>query len=152
MTSTNIRQGRGRTAYRLWAGLGTGLAAGTAACLALAPTAAAADGGAVAVTNTETVQAYLDATGKLDVARIYEQLALQGNGTVEVVNPVSTSNLRNLDGFSGFEVKDGAVVGTYTVDGEQRIRSVSDFDKKLPLKVSVAYLLEECSRREAMGC
>lgn len=142
MTSTNIRQGRGRTAYRLWAGLGTGLAAGTAACLALAPTAAAADGGAVAVTNTETVQAYLDATGKLDVARIYEQLALQGNGTVEVVNPVSTSNLRNLDGFGGVAVKDGAMVGSYTVSGDQRVRTVSNFDQKLPLTVAVSYTLD----------
>ena len=81
------------------AGLRSALAVGTVAALVLAPSAVAADGGTVSMSNTETVQAYLDATGKLDVARVYEQLAFQGSGTVEVVNPVSTDGLRNLDGF-----------------------------------------------------
>ncbi|MBP8880861.1 MAG: hypothetical protein KBF43_10855 [Dermatophilaceae bacterium] len=142
MSKVSSQRGRSGTAYRLGARIGTGLAAGTALCLALAPAAAAADGGSVSVTNTETVQAYLDASGKLDVARIYEQLALQGNGTVEVVNPVSTSGLRNLDGFGGVAVKDGAMVGTYTVSGDQRVRTVSNFDQKLPLTVAVSYTLD----------
>lgn len=123
-------------------GAGAALAVGAITAFGVVAPAAMADGGTVAVSNTETVQAYLDATGKLDVARVYEQVALQGQGTVTVANPVSGKGLRNLDGFSGFEVKDGAVVGTYTIDGEQRIRTVSDYDKKLPLKVSVTYLLD----------
>ena len=109
--------------------------------LAAAPAAAATDG-SVQVSNTETVQAYLDATGKVDVARVYEQVAMKGRGTVELANPVETQNLRNLDGFSGFDVKDGAMVGRFDVDGEQRLRSVSDFTKKLPLEVEATYTLD----------
>ena len=124
------------------AGLRSALAVGTVAALVLAPSAVAADGGTVSVSNTETVQAYLDATGKLDVARVYEQLAFQGSGTVDVVNPVSTDGLRNLDGFGSVNVKDGAMVGTYSVSGDQRVRTVSTFTKKLPLTVAVSYLLD----------
>ncbi|MHB8273614.1 MAG: hypothetical protein ACYDC9_02420 [Dermatophilaceae bacterium] len=96
----------------------------------------------VAISNTETVQAYLNADGKVREVRVYEQIALQGKGTVTIKTPVSTKNLRNLDGFSGFEVKDGNMVSTQTVNGEQRLRAVSDYDKKLPLKVTVTYKLD----------
>lgn len=104
--------------------------------------AVAADSGSVQVSNTETVQAYLDASGRVDVARVYEQLALQGRGTVALSNPVEPEGLRNLDGFGGFDVKDGAMVGTFEVDGEQRLRTVSDYTKKLPLEVKVVYVLD----------
>ena len=63
--------------------------------------------GNVTVSNTETVQAHLNADGTVQDARVYEQVALQGNGTVTIKNPVSTANLRNLDGFGAFVVKDG---------------------------------------------
>ena len=96
----------------------------------------------VAISNTETVQAYLNADGQVREVRVYEQIALQGKGTVTIKNPVSTKKLRNLDGFSGFEVKDGNMVSTQTVNGEQRLRAVSDYDKKLPLKVTVTYKLD----------
>ena len=102
----------------------------------------AASTGDVVISNTETVQAYLNSSGKLDVARVYEQVALQGKGTVDLVNPVEAKGLRNLDGFGGFEVKDGQMVGTYTVDGEKRLRTVSDYTKKLPLEVDVKYFLD----------
>jgi putative membrane protein len=120
----------------------TFLAAPAVVLLAAGPALAAASSGDVQVTNTETVQAYLDATGDVDVARVYEQVAMQGKGTVNLVNPVETHGLRNLDGFSGFQVKNGDMVGTYAVDGEQRLRSVSDFTKKLPLDVHVTYTLD----------
>ena len=58
------------------------------------------------------MQAYLDATGKVDVARVYEQVAMKGRGTVDLQNPIETQGLRNLDGFGGFDVKDGVMVGT----------------------------------------
>lgn len=119
----------------------TFLAAPAAVLLATGP-ALAASSGDVLVTNTETVQAYLDATGAVDVARVYEQVAMQGNGTVDLVNPVETRGLRNLDGFSGFQVKHGDMVGTYAVNGEQQLRSVSDYTKKLPLEVHVTYTLD----------
>ncbi|WP_242511730.1 hypothetical protein [Pengzhenrongella frigida] len=101
-----------------------------------------ADTGDVVVTNTETVSAKLDATGKLREARIYEQIALTGTGSTQIVNPVSTKNLRNLDGFAALDVSDGNLVTTVSVDGERRLRSVSDFDKDLPLGVEVTYLLD----------
>lgn len=102
----------------------------------------AASTGDVIVSNTETVQAYLNASGKLDTARVYEQIAMQGKGSVDLANPVESKGLRNLDGFGGFEVKGGQMVGTYTVDGEKRLRTVSDYTKKLPLEVDVKYFLE----------
>ncbi|HEY0473029.1 MAG TPA: hypothetical protein VGD34_15255, partial [Kribbella sp.] len=60
----------------------------------------------VVVTNTETVQARLDPSGKVDSARVYEQLSFTGKGRAKVANPVSTNGLRNLDGFGGLSVKD----------------------------------------------
>ena len=97
--------------------------------------------GDVSVTNTETVQAQLDASGRLEVARLYEQLAFSGKGTTTVVNPTSTQGLRNLDGFGGFSTSDGAMTATVTVDGEKRLRTVSDFTGDLPVGVEVHYRL-----------
>src|SRR6185503_4873327 len=96
----------------------------------------------VAVSNTETVQAKLSASGELLEARVYEQLALSGHGTTTIHNPVSTKGLRNLDGFGGYKVVDGEVVSQVTVDGQTRQRSVSDFDQDLPLTVKVEYTLD----------
>ena len=107
--------------------------------LASGPALAASN---VNITNTETVQAHLNADGTVQDARVYEQVALQGDGTVTFNNPVSTKNLRNLDGFGNFEVKDGSIISTQTVNGEKRLRSVSDYGKKLPLTVAVVYKLD----------
>lgn len=104
--------------------------------------ALAADGGDVTVTNTETVQARLSATGAFQGARVYDQLALTGHGTATVENPVSTKGLRNLDGFGGYSVVDGRLVTTLSVDGERRERTVSTYDKDLPLTVEIAYTLD----------
>lgn len=102
----------------------------------------AADSGDVAVTNTETVQARLSATGAFQSARVYEQLALSGKGTTTIENPVSTKGLRNLDGFGGYQVTDGKLVSTLSVDGERRERSLSTYDKDLPLTVEVTYTFD----------
>ena len=101
----------------------------------------AADGN-VDVINTETVQVYTSATGQVQTRRVYEQLALTGNGTVDVKNPISTDNLRNLDGFAGFDIKNGEQITRTSVDGKKKLRSVSDYNGKLPLTVSVQYLLD----------
>ena len=103
---------------------------------------AADDSGDVSVVNTETVQAKLDATGAVKEARVYEQLALTGHGTTTISNPVSTSGLRNLDGFGSFRVEDGRLVTQVDVDGEKRLRTVSDFDGDLPLGVDIRYSLD----------
>lgn len=116
---------------------GLGLLTVTAA----APVAAAAEGD-VDVVNTETVQVYMDASGRIDSRRVYEQLTLTGQGTVDIANPIEQSGLRNLNGFSGFDVEDGMQTMTVDVDGVERLRSVSDFDGDLPLEVEVAYELD----------
>lgn len=133
---------RGRVAF---AGLAA-LALSASTPLAAAATVQGADStGSAQVVDTETVQAYLDATGAVQEQRVYEQLVLRGSGTVKVSNPVSTEGLRNLDGFGGFEVRDGAQVATYDLDaadGVVRERTVSDHEADLPLAVSVRYLLD----------
>ncbi len=106
----------------------------------VAPAAAAVDG--VEVTNTETVQALLDASGQVREARVYEQLSFEGAGRVDVVNPVSTEGIRNLDAFGGFDLRDGSMVTTVDVHGSDRLRTVSDFTGDLPLSVEVVYLLD----------
>lgn len=126
---------------------------GGAAALALAAPAAAAplltatDGdapatGDVTVVNTETVQARLSPSGELRSARLYEQLSFTGTGEVTVTNPTSVQGLRNLDGFGGFAVQAGAMTATVEVDGERRIRTVSDFTGDLPLSVAVTYTFD----------
>lgn len=116
-----------------------------------------ADGdGKASVVDTETVQAYLDATGAVQSQRVYEQLVVRGSGSVTVTNPVSTQGLRNLDGFGGAEVRDGAQVTTYDLDaadGVVRGRTVSDHEGDLPLTVSVRYLLdgEEVAPGDVVG-
>ena len=73
--------------------------------MAFATTTVAAED-PVDVVNTETVQVYMDAEGDILSRRVYEQLVLTGQGSVDIENPISENNLRNLDGFSGFTVKD----------------------------------------------
>jgi putative membrane protein len=114
------------------AGLGPGSALG-----------AATDTAGVATTNTETVQTYLSADGKIDSSRIYEQLTLTGNGSVTTKNPVDTNGLRNLNGFGGLDAKNGVLEQHYDVNGVSQSRSVSTFDtSKLPLSVAVEYQLD----------
>jgi putative membrane protein len=98
--------------------------------------------GDVQVVNTETVQVYLSPSGKVESKRVYEQLALTGHGSVDIKNPVSTAGLRNLDGFGGFDVKDGEQIAKTTVDGTKRYRSVSDFTGTLPVSVTPTYKLD----------
>jgi putative membrane protein len=107
----------------------------------LAPADAVTAGG-VAVTNTETVQVYVDPDGKLGMQHVYEQLVLTGHGKADLTNPVSTSGLRNLDGFGGVKVQDGKQVVDTSVDGEKALRTVSDFHGTLPLTLKISYRLD----------
>jgi putative membrane protein len=117
-------------------------AAVTLTGVSLAPAAYAADGD-VEVVNTETVQVYTDATGAVQTKRVYEQVAMTGRGTVDLANPIETNGLRNLDGFGGFDVEDGKQLAEFSVDGEQRLRTVSTYDGDLPLEVEVQYFLND---------
>ena len=111
---------------------------------AIAPGAIAADtiGGDVKVSNTETVQVLMDASGKVASQRVYDQLVLTGKGKVDLANPVSTNSLRNLDGFGSYDLRDGKIRVQTDVDGTKKFRSVSNFTKKLPLDISVGYFLD----------
>jgi putative membrane protein len=114
----------------------------TTAVLTLPQPAQAAEGDDVDVVNTETVQVYTDASGDVQSRRVYEQLALTGEGTVDLSNPVETNGLRNLNEFGGFDVEGDDQVVTMSVDGEEHLRSVSDYTGDLPLKVEATYFLD----------
>jgi putative membrane protein len=97
----------------------------------------------VKTVNTETVQTYLNADGKIDSSRIYEQLTSTGNGSVTLKNPVDTNGLRNLDGFGGLSPTDGFLEQHFDVNGVAQSRTVSTFDSaKLPMSVAVSYVLD----------
>ena len=118
------------------------VAGSTAVILTAGAFPAAAADGDVEVINTETVQAYTDATGEVQGnPKLYEQLGLTGEGSVELANPVETNGLRNLNGFSGLNVEDGDQMVELTVDGQDDLRSVSTYDEDLPLDISVDYVL-----------
>ena len=127
--------------------------------LTLVSPAAAATGASdraddsVEVVNTETVQTYTDASGTPEESRIYEQLHLTGDGSTEVTNPALTDGIRNLDEFGGFEVVDGEQVVQMDVDGAEDLRTVSDYDGDLPLRVEAFYYLdgEEIEPEEIVG-
>jgi putative membrane protein len=113
------------------------------ASLSAAPALGADSGsGSVEVVNTETVQVYMSADGDIQSKRVYEQLALSGHGSVDLKNPVATDGLRNLDGFGGFEVKDGDQIAKTTVDGTKHYRSVSNFTGTLPVSITTEYTLD----------
>jgi putative membrane protein len=105
------------------------------------------------ITNTETVNATLTPSGEVSTVLFYDQIAVQGSGEVDYANPVSTVGLRNLDSFGGFTVEDGSIVESTSVDGLFRQRSLSDFEKDLPVTVSVVYTLdgEEISPGDLVG-
>lgn len=123
--------------------------AAVSGCLILATQApmvasAAATGvkGDVSITNTETVDAKLSATGTVSSQRIYDQLIVTGDGSVDIENPVSTDGLRNLNGFGGPSVRDGKQRISTSVKGEKAYRSVADYDGDLPVDVRVEYRLD----------
>lgn len=92
----------------------------------IAGAVAAASGvsGDVSITNTETVDAKLTADGKVSSQRIYDQLVLKGDGSVEVDNPVA-DGARNLNGFGGLSVRDGKQRIATKVNGEKAYRTVA---------------------------
>ena len=120
------------------------LLAATGALALLFPggTAAADSTNPPSVVNRETVQAELGSDGSLDVARLFSQLTLVGNGTVALTDPISGKGLRNLDGFGTPTVKNGQALYTIDVHGTARRRTVSDFTKELPVIVNATYRLD----------
>ena len=72
------------------------IAAVSAIVATVAATPAYAADGDVEVVNTETVQVYTASSGEVQTRRVYEQLKMTGQGSVDLDNPISTDNLRNL--------------------------------------------------------
>jgi putative membrane protein len=120
-------------------------AVGTAAVLAFAGpiTAAFGDGSGTPVVQTsETVKASLDASGKLDVARLFSQIEASGKGRVILADPTSTHSLRNLDGWGAPSTKDGKANYNFTVNGEKHFRTVAKYTDKLPVSIKATYKLD----------
>jgi putative membrane protein len=115
---------------------------GVAALVLAGPAAAQTVSGPPSIVNRETVQADLHSDGSLDVARLFSQLTLVGDGLVALTDPVSGKNIRNLDGFSAPTVRDGAAVYNIKVNGTASRRTVSDFTKPLPVTIKAEYLLD----------
>lgn len=141
MTTTSARRRRA-TLHRPLHLAAVVVSTAVVASWSVGPALAADGSGDVAVTNTETVQVYTSPSGEVETRRVYEQLMLEGRGTVEVSNPVSTDGLRNLDGFGDYEIVDGEQVTTAYVDGTMKTRSVSDFEGDLPLSLAISYTLD----------
>ncbi|MCU1586795.1 MAG: hypothetical protein JWN31_288 [Frankiales bacterium] len=116
---------------------------GVAALLLAGPAGAGAVGAPTpSIVNRETVQADLHSDGSLDVARLFSQLNVVGNGVVVLSDPTSGKGIRNLDGFSAPTVRDGNALYTIKVNGTASRRTVSDFTKPLPVTVKAEYLLD----------
>ncbi len=119
-------------------------AVGTAAALGLAGPLVAAlakTEGQPVVQTSETVKANLDASGKLDVARLFSQIQASGSGTVSLQDPTSTKGLRNLDGWGAPSTSNGKASYDFRVDGKKSFRTVATFTKDLPVSVRVTYAL-----------
>jgi putative membrane protein len=94
------------------------------------------------IVNRETVQAELNPSGSLDIARLFSQLVVTGDGTYQVLDPTSGKNIRDLDGFSAPDVSNGNAKYSIDVHGRTTRRTVSDFTGTLPLTVKAEYTLD----------
>jgi putative membrane protein len=126
------------------AGKAGAVAGGIAGLVLASPVGAAAapDDGPAIVVNRESVQVELHSSGSVDTARLFSQLVINGDGKAVILDPTSGKNIRDLDGFSAPDVKAGVAKYTVDVHGRTSRRTVSDFTKKLPLKVSVEYFMD----------
>jgi putative membrane protein len=104
--------------------------------------AATAPGTIDRITNRETVQADLHSDGTVKVARLFSQLVVDGTGTVHVVDPSATKNLRDLDGFAKPSTSNGSAVWDIDVNGRAVRRTVADYNRALPVSVRVTYELD----------
>lgn len=109
--------------------------------LVLANPAGAAASSALDIVDRETVRASLDSSGKVKDVSLVEQITILGKGSATILDPTSGKGLRNLDGFSTPDVKDGKASYDVTVDGRKDIRTVADYTGRLPVEVKVAYTL-----------
>ena len=133
---------RSRSVRRTGLGSVAVAVAGASSLLLSGPAGAAAAAGTPTITDRETVEIKLGPTGKVKEASLISQLVVTGDGKLTIVDPTSTKDLRNLDGFSKPETRDGAAVYDIEVDGRTVRRTKSDFTAKLPVTVEVFYKLD----------
>ena len=106
---------------------------------------AAASGSAPQATDVferEVLQAKLSPEGEPGHSRLYSQLTVAGDGEYTVVDPAATDGLRNLQGFGRPDTQDGAAVWNLDVDGQESLRTVSDYEGDLPLEITAEYTLD----------
>jgi putative membrane protein len=127
---------------RVLSGAGVGVSAAAMVLASPLGVAVAASNEPAIVVNRETVQAELTSAGAVDTARLFSQLVVTGDGTYKVLDPTSGKNIRDLDGFSAPNVKNGMADYSIDVHGRTTRRTVSDFTGKLPLTVKAEYTLD----------
>jgi hypothetical protein len=96
------------------------------------------------VVDYETLTGSLNSDGSISRLRLLDDLRVTGTGDVVVVDPNSTTGLRNLMGYSGPEAA-GSNQVKYTInnlDGTKQYVTVSDpVGKQPPVAMSIAYTL-----------
>ena len=118
------------------------IGAGIGALVLASPVGAAGTAPSPVVTDRETVQVELSPTGKVDVARLFSQLTVSGDGHYVISDPTSAKAWRNLDGFAKPRFDGGNAVWTIDVHGKTARRSVSEVSSsKLPVTINAAYTL-----------
>ncbi len=146
MSSTTSSHRRGRLRKPQQRTVLGGLAIVTAAGLALTGPimgAFAASTGTVKVQTSQTVKANLTNTGEFDNGYVFSQVSVSGKGAVVVKNPTSTQGLRNLDGWGSPSTENGKAVYDVNINGgSKQFRTVSTFNKDLPVSVDITYRLD----------
>lgn len=119
------------------------IGAGVGALVLSSPAGAAgAAGPTPVVTDRETIQVEMSPTGKVDVARLFSQLTVSGDGSYVISDPTSAKAWRNLDGFAKPRFDGGNAVWNIDVRGKTSRRSVSEVSSStLPVTINASYTL-----------
>lgn len=112
---------------------------------ALAAPAVAAGSSQVDVSVRKTLLVTMTPAGSSTSQRVYTQLNATGVGHANVTDPVGSSPLRNLDGFSAPPAAAGKVSYSLDVTGHTTVRTLQDYTGKLPIEISVATTLDGAS-------
>lgn len=116
--------------------------AAVSALVLASPAGAAGTASSPVITDRETVQVELSPTGKVDVARLFSQLTVSGDGHYVITDPTSAKAWRNLDGFAKPRFDGGNAVWSIDVHGKTARRSVSEVSSSaLPVTVNASYTL-----------
>lgn len=112
--------------------------------VAIAPAAVAQNGTMTSLSERQSIKTDLSPEGEVRSSRLYTQILAEGEGSIELTVPTATKGLRNLDGFTKPAVAADAAVWNLTLPKGQPVarRTVSDYDRELPVSVQAAYTLD----------